>query len=186
MEERFADLKFQVRPDTFFQVYTEQAEALLKEIQRELQLTGTETIVDAYCGIGTLSLPLAKQAKSVVGIEIQQSATEQAAANAERNEITNVEFLTGSVETLLATLDFTPDVVVLDPPRKGCERRVLDTLLGMYPERIVYVSCNPSTLARDLKILCANDQYRLTRVQPADFFPQTSHVEAAAFLVRTT
>ena len=185
LEERFADLKFQVRPDTFFQVYTEQAEALLKEVQRELQLTGTETIVDAYCGIGTLSLPLAKQAKSVVGIEIQQSATEQAAANAERNEITNVEFLTGSVETLLATLDFTPDVVVLDPPRKGCERRVLDTLLGMYPERIVYVSCNPSTLARDLKILCANDQYRLTRVQPADFFPQTSHVEAAAFLVRT-
>ncbi len=184
LEERFADLKYQVRPDTFFQVYTEQAEAMLAEIQRELQLTGTETILDAYCGIGTLSLPLAQRAKSLVGIEIQAGAIEQATANAERNGIENATFLTGSVETLLPTIGFKPDIIVLDPPRKGCDRRVLETMLELGSDRIVYVSCNPATLARDLKVLCDGDRYRLTRVQPADFFPQTSHVETTAFLVK--
>jgi 23S rRNA (uracil1939-C5)-methyltransferase len=189
LTERFGGLKFQIRPETFFQVYTEQAEAMLYEIEQELNLTGKETIVDAYCGIGTLSLPLSKQVKRVIGIEIMASSIEQAKINAEQN---GIEFHTGRVETLLAGLlgmtdesnegMIQPDVVVLDPPRKGCDRRVLDTLLQVKANRIVYMSCNPATLARDLKILCADNVYKLTRVQPGDFFPQTTHVEAVAFL----
>ncbi|OUC12251.1 MAG: 23S rRNA (uracil(1939)-C(5))-methyltransferase RlmD [Alkalinema sp. CACIAM 70d] len=185
LEETFADLTFQMGPDTFFQVYTEQAEALLQTIQQELNLQGQETIVDAYCGIGTLSLPLAKQAKQVIGIEIQATAIEQAKINAASNQINNAEFYVGAVETLLPTLETQPDIVLLDPPRKGCERPVLESLRQWHPQQIVYVSCNPATLARDLKILCADGLYELQRVQPADFFPQTPHVETAVFLVRS-
>lgn len=192
LEERFAGLKFQVGSDTFFQVYTEQAEAMLYEIETALNLTGEETIVDAYCGIGTLSLPLAKQVKRVIGIEIQPSSIEQAKINAEKNGIENAEFYVGKVEEVLPNLmgltssedstGYTPDIVLLDPPRKGCDRSVLETLLTVKPHRIVYMSCNPATLARDLKILCESASYQLTRVQPADFFPQTTHVEVVAFL----
>ncbi|MGI0493830.1 23S rRNA (uracil(1939)-C(5))-methyltransferase RlmD [Alkalinema pantanalense CENA528] len=185
LEETFADLTLQIRPDTFFQVYTEQAEALLQTIQQELKLQGQETIVDAYCGIGTLSLPLAKQVKQVIGIESQAAAIEQAKINAASNNIHNAEFHIGAVETVLPTLEIQPDIVLLDPPRKGCERSILEILRQWHPHNIVYVSCNPATLARDLKILCSDGLYALQRVQPADFFPQTPHVETAVFLVRS-
>ncbi|MGG6293441.1 23S rRNA (uracil(1939)-C(5))-methyltransferase RlmD [Leptolyngbya sp. AN02str] len=184
LREEFAGLEFRIHPTTFFQVNTEQAEALLNVIEAELNLTGTETVLDAYAGIGTLTLPLAKRAKEAIALEVQPEAVVQAKINAEINHIENVAFHTGAVETLLPTLEVHPDVVVLDPPRKGCDPAVLQTLLLTQPERIVYMSCNPSTLARDLKILCAEGHYQLTRVQPADFFPQTAHVECAAFLVR--
>jgi 23S rRNA (uracil1939-C5)-methyltransferase len=186
LQEQFAGLTLEIRSTTFFQVYTEQAEALLEKIQDELQLQGTEWIVDAYCGIGTLTLPLAKQCELVVGIEVQQEAIEQAQQNATLNNIHNVEFQVGKVEQVLPALaqkyGKKPDVVILDPPRKGCDRLVLETLRAWQPSRIVYVSCNPATLARDLKLLCEHDLYELNAVQPADFFPQTSHVECAAFL----
>lgn len=181
LHEEFAGLTIQIRPETFFQVNTEQAEALLQVMLDELKLTGTETIVDAYCGIGTLTLPLAKQAKQAIGIEVQPEAIEQARQNAAQNHLDTATFQAGTVEDVLPTLDIQPDVIVLDPPRKGCDRSVLETLLQQHPQRIVYMSCNPATLARDLKILCAGG-YRLTRVQPADFFPQTAHVECVAFL----
>ena len=184
LEEEFANLKFQIRPDTFFQVNTEVAEALVRVIIDELNLQGDEMLVDAYCGIGTMTLPLAKQVRQAMGLELQGEAIEQAKANAELNGINNISFLVGAVEKLLPDLEVTPDIVLLDPPRKGCDRNVIDTLLRIKPQRIVYVSCKPATLARDLKLLCQNAEYRLTRVQPADFFPQTSHVECAAFLVR--
>ncbi|MCC5637432.1 23S rRNA (uracil(1939)-C(5))-methyltransferase RlmD [Nostoc sp. CHAB 5844] len=183
LKEKFADLEFQVRPDTFFQVSTETAEALLEVIQSELNLQGHEVLVDAYCGIGTLTLPLAKQVRQAVGLELQAEAVEQAILNADRNSIYNVTFQVGAVENLLPQMGIIPDVVILDPPRKGCDRQVIDSLLRSKPARIVYVSCKVATLARDLKLLCQGGTYRLTRVQPADFFPQTSHVEAAAFLV---
>jgi 23S rRNA (uracil1939-C5)-methyltransferase len=183
LEEEFAGLKFQIQPTTFFQVFTEQAEALLGAIAAELNLQGTETLVDAYCGIGTLTLPLAKQVQRAIGLEVQPEAVEQAQVNAELNGIGNATFQTGTVEALLGELEVQPDVVLLDPPRKGCDRQVIETLLRLLPDRIVYVSCNPSTLARDLKLL-AQGGYRLTRVRPADFFPQTAHVECVAFLVR--
>ncbi len=180
LREQFAGLEFQIQPTTFFQVNTEQAEALLQEIIQELQLQGNETLLDAYCGIGTMTLPLAKRVQTAIGIEVQPEAIEQARANAVFNGITNATFHIGTVEQVLPQLHLQPEIVLLDPPRKGCDPTVLDTLLKMKVSRIVYVSCNSSTLARDLKRL--SPKYKLTRVQPADFFPQTAHIESAAFL----
>ncbi len=185
LRETFAGLTFQIRGDTFFQVNTAQAEALLQVILQELNLQGTEIILDAYCGIGTLTLPLAKQAKQAIGLEVQVEAVEQAALNAALNELDNVTFRTGTVEILLADLEIQPDVVILDPPRKGCDRSVIETLLQLQPARIIYVSCNAATLARDLKLLCEAGQYQLQFVQPIDFFPQTAHVESVTFLKLT-
>ncbi len=185
LQETFADLQFQIQPTTFFQVHTEQAEALVQAIGQELNLQGHEVLLDAYCGIGTLTLPLAIKARQVIGLEVQPEAVEQARLNASLNQITNVTFVTGTVEEQLPGLELHPNIVLLDPPRKGCDSRVIMGLRQHQPERIVYVSCNPATLARDLKLLCQEDLYSLTRVIPADFFPQTAHVECAAFLQRS-
>ncbi len=182
LTEEFAGLKFQIQPNTFFQVNTEQAEGLLKAIESELNLQGHEVLVDAYCGIGTMTLPLAKYVKEAIALEVQPEAVEQAQVNAALNGITNVTFQVGTVEALLPQLEVHPDIVLLDPPRKGCDPSVIATLLSILPDRIVYVSCNSSTLARDLKLL--SQSYRITRVRPADFFPQTPHVECAVFLER--
>jgi 23S rRNA (uracil1939-C5)-methyltransferase len=183
--EKFAGLTFRLRADTFFQVYTEQAEKMLKVIETELHLEGTEILLDAYAGIGTIALPLAEQVKQAIAIEIQPQATAQGKLNAELNGIDNVVFHTGKVEDLISTLDLQPDIVILDPPRKGCELSVIQYLREHAPDRLVYVSCNPATQARDLKLLCEGDRYHITRIQPIDFFPQTSHVEAIAFLQRS-
>jgi len=180
--EKFAGLTFRLRADTFFQVYTEQAEKMLKIIEAELNLEGTEILLDAYAGIGTIALPLAEQVKQAIAIEIQPQATAQGKLNAELNGIDNVVFHTGKVEDLIGTLNVQPDIVILDPPRKGCELSVIQYLRKHSPDRIVYVSCNPATQARDIKLLCEGDRYQITRIQPIDFFPQTSHVEAIAFL----
>jgi 23S rRNA (uracil1939-C5)-methyltransferase len=194
--EEFAGLQLRIQPTTFFQVNTEQAETLLHMIAAELQgqglLQGQELLIDAYCGIGTLTLPLAKQVQHAIGIEVQPESIEQAQQNAALNNITNVDFRVGAVEQVLPTLLPTllptqptltqPTIVLLDPPRKGCDQAVIDVLLATQPDRIVYVSCNPSTLARDLKSLCSI--YKLNRVQPVDLFPQTPHVECVAFLVK--
>lgn len=184
LREEFAGLEFQLRANTFFQVNTEAAEGLLQVIAAELNLQGNEILVDAYCGIGTFTLPLAKQVQIAIGLEVQPEAIAQAELNAQLNDLTNVTFHVGTVEELLPQLGLKPDIVLLDPPRKGCDRTVLETIKEMQPNRIVYVSCKPATLARDLKFLCENGDYKLVRVQPADFFPQTSHVECVAFLVK--
>ncbi|MBU6229126.1 MAG: 23S rRNA (uracil(1939)-C(5))-methyltransferase RlmD [Cyanobacteria bacterium REEB459] len=187
LEEILADLRFRIHATSFFQINTEQAESLLATLLTELALTGAETIIDAYCGVGALTLPLAQRARRVVGLEVQPEAIEQALANAGLNGIDNVEFQAGEVGTLLPqvadALNQQVDVVVLDPPRKGCDRPVLDALVALKPPRIVYMSCDPATLARDLQVLRDQGGYRLSRVQPADFFPQTPHVECVAFLV---
>ncbi len=183
--EKFAGLTFRLRADTFFQVYTEQAEKMLKVIEAELNLEGTEILLDAYAGIGTIALPLAEQVKQAIAIEIQPQATAQGKLNAELNGIDNVVFHTGKVEDLISTLDVQPDIVILDPPRKGCELSVIQYLREHAADRLVYVSCNPATQARDLKLLCEGDRYHITRIQPIDFFPQTSHVEAIAFLKKS-
>jgi 23S rRNA (uracil1939-C5)-methyltransferase len=192
LREEFAGLEFQLRPETFFQVNTEAAEALLNVIVEQLALSGNEVLVDAYCGIGTFTLPLAQRVRQAIGLEVQPASVEQARLNAQLNGITNATFQTGVVEKLLPQLGIVPDVVLLDPPRKGCvstagsnnPHTVIDSLLMTSPKNIVYVSCKPATLARDLKLLCQTGNYQLTHVQPADFFPQTSHVECAAFLTR--
>jgi 23S rRNA (uracil1939-C5)-methyltransferase len=182
LREIFAGLKFHLRPETFFQVNTEAAEALLEVIAQRLALQGHEFLLDAYCGIGTFTLPLARLLKQAIGIEVQEASVQQAQENARLNAIANVRFYTGTVESQMPHLDAIPDLVLLDPPRKGCDRAVLETLLQIQPQRIVYVSCKPATLARDLNLLCQTGQYQLSAVQPADFFPQTAHVESAAFL----
>ena len=194
LREEFAGLTFHLSPETFFQVNTEAAETVLKVIQRQLNLRGDEIIIDAYCGIGTLTLPIAKQLqllasssektpqKQVVGIEVQASAIGQAYQNARLNGIDNVAFEVGTVQKVLSRLGLKPDLILLDPPRKGCDRQVLESLLKLQPTRIIYVSCKPATLARDLKILCENGFYHLSLVRPVDFFPQTPHVECVAIL----
>ncbi|MBZ8180317.1 23S rRNA (uracil(1939)-C(5))-methyltransferase RlmD [Oscillatoria salina] len=182
LAEKFANLNLQLRPETFFQINTEAAEALLAKIIEMLNLQGKELLVDAYCGIGTFTLPLAKRVKEAIAIEVQAAAVEQAQRNAENNGINNVKFKVGKVEDLLSQISAIPDIILLDPPRQGCDRAVLETLLQIKPKRIVYISCKPATLARDLQLLCQKGDYQLTYVQPADFFPQTSHIEAAAFL----
>jgi 23S rRNA (uracil1939-C5)-methyltransferase len=186
LHEICAGLTFQIRPDTFFQIYTEQAEALVQLMLTELALTGTEQILDAYCGVGTLTLPLAQHCGQILGLEVQPEAIAQAKQNAALNNITNAQFQVGQVEVQLPKLTIHPDLVVLDPPRKGCDREVLAAILAQAPPRVVYMSCNPATLARDLKLLCHDQTYHLTNVQPADFFPQTPHVESVAFLTRGT
>ncbi|MGB7440227.1 MAG: 23S rRNA (uracil(1939)-C(5))-methyltransferase RlmD [Coleofasciculaceae cyanobacterium] len=182
LREQFAGLEFQLLPETFFQVNTEAAEALLEVIIQQLALKGDEVLVDAYCGVGTFTLPLAQRVHEAVGLEVQPAAVERAQINAKNNDINNVTFKTGTVAQLLPHLEITADVVLLDPPRQGCDRPVIDALLATKPKNIVYISCKPATLARDLKLLCQTGDYHLTHVQPADFFPQTSHVECAAFL----
>lgn len=193
LQEKFAGITLQIRPTTFFQVNTEQAEQLFTYLQEILDLTGTETIIDAYCGIGTLSLPLARQVRQVIGIESLTASVEQAKTNAIVNGIDNVTFYNGKVEAVLPQLKQlvpsldTPSVVLLDPPRKGCEATVMGAVRSLQPQHIVYVSCNPVTLARDLKILCdtslSNEsQYYLNGICPFDFFPQTAHVESVAVL----
>ena len=183
LREKFAGLDWELLADTFFQIHPEAAATLLGVIQDQLQLTGTELLLDAYCGIGTFTLPLASLVEQAIGLEIQPQAVEQAQRNAELNQINNVTFQQGKVEELLPRLEKTPDVVILDPPRQGCDRQVLATIITQQPRRLVYVSCKPATLARDLEILTQGG-YTLEKVQPVDFFPQTAHVEAVAFLTK--
>lgn len=188
--EEFAGLQFQLRSDTFFQVNTDAAEALWAEIVNQLDFSGQEVVLDAYCGVGTFTLPLAKRVKRAIGVEVQLAAVEQAWQNAQLNGLTNALFYDAKVEDILSAEGNTPeipehlDLVLLDPPRSGCDRSVLEALRQRQVEKIVYISCKPATLARDLKILCENGDYQLQHVQPVDFFPQTAHVECAAFLVR--
>jgi 23S rRNA (uracil1939-C5)-methyltransferase len=185
IQEKFADLTFHLRPETFFQVNTTITEALFAKVIAQLNLQGDETVLDLYSGIGTFTLPIARQVKQAIGIESYGISVEQANHNAEVNEIDNVEFIKGLAEEILPTLEILyPDIVILDPPRKGCQPQVIETLLNLKPDQIVYISCHPATLARDLKLLCQNGDYQLNWVQPADFFPQTPHVETAVILHR--
>ncbi|WP_405081684.1 23S rRNA (uracil(1939)-C(5))-methyltransferase RlmD [Paenibacillus chitinolyticus] len=180
------DVKFAISARSFFQVNPVQTEALYGKALEYAGLTGGETVVDAYCGIGTISLFLAKHAKKVYGVEIVPEAIEDAKRNAELNGIRNTEFAVGGAEDVLPEWQRAgvhPDVIVVDPPRKGCDERLLDTILQLRPERVVYVSCNASTLARDLRVL-EDGGYRTVCVQPVDMFPHTVHVESVALLVR--
>jgi 23S rRNA (uracil1939-C5)-methyltransferase len=182
LREIFAGVELHIAADTFFQVNTSGAELLLQTIIQQLKLTGSENIIDAYCGIGTFSLPLAQRVQQVVGIELNHNSVRQAQSNAALNQINNAIFWTGKVKDCLQQIEFQPDILLLDPPRKGCDPQVLETILKLKPERIVYVSCKPATLARDVQLLCASGAYQLSQIQPADFFPQTTHVECCAIL----
>lgn len=180
-------ITFAISPLSFYQVNPIQTEKLYSLALEYAGLTGEETVWDLYCGIGTISLFMAKKAKQVYGIEIIEQAIHDARENAKRNNIENVQFYVGRAEQVLPELyekeGIYADVICVDPPRKGCDEACLDTMLKMAPERIVYVSCDSATLARDLKYLCANG-YQLEKVRPVDQFPNTVHVETVCCLNR--
>jgi len=186
IEDRIGDIRFAISAQSFYQVNPEQTEVLYRKALEYAGLSGEETVIDAYCGIGTISLFLARRAKRVYGVEIVPEAIEDAKRNAELNGIRNVEFAVGRAEDVMprwheAGVD--ADVIVVDPPRKGCERSLLETIIAMKPKRVVYVSCNPSTLARDLRIL-EDGGFRTVEVQPVDMFPHSGHVECVILMVR--
>lgn len=183
--DRIGSVRYQISPLSFYQVNPVQTKRLYETALDYAGLTGSETVWDLYCGIGTISLFLAQKAGKVYGVEAVPQAVEDAGKNARLNGLSNVEFYLGKAEEVLPKQyeqnKVRADVIVVDPPRKGCGRACLDTMLSMAPKRIVYVSCDSATLARDLKILCEGG-YELKAVQPVDMFPQTAGVECAVLM----
>ena len=183
--DSIGDVAFQISPLSFYQVNPVQTEKLYGNALEYAGLTGEETVWDMYCGIGTISLFLAKKAKKVYGVEIIPDAIEDARRNAKLNGIENAEFFVGKSEDVLPEQyekhQIKADVIVVDPPRKGCDRAVLDTMLKMQPKRIVYVSCDSATLARDVKLLTEGG-YHLDRAVAVDQFCHSSHVETVVLL----
>ena len=189
-EDRYHDqllgLTFGVSSKSFYQINPLQTEILYKLALEAAQLSGEETVIDAYCGIGTISLALAQKAKQVYAMEIVPDAIEVDKENAANNQIDNVVFEVGAAEEVMpkwAEAGIKADVIVVDPPRKGLDAAFIEAAVAVNPERIVYVSCNPATLARDLRIL-ADNGYEATQAQPVDLFPQTLHVETVVALTR--
>ncbi len=186
IEEEIKGLRFRISPLSFFQVNTLQVGVLYSKALEYANLTGSEVVIDAYCGIGTISLFLSKRCKEVYGIEEVPEAIAMARENADLNQVHNTSFFIGQVEKVLPSLynkGLRPDVIVIDPPRKGCTREVIETIATMEPQRIVYISCNPSTLARDIAYF-KELNYITEQIQPVDMFPFTSHVECIALIQR--
>lgn len=178
------DLKFNISGQSFFQVNPIQTKTLYEKALEYAGLTGEENVFDIYCGIGTISLFLAPKAKKVIGVEVIEAAIKDAEENARMNNIHNTEFYVGKAEEIIPKLyekGLKADVVVVDPPRKGCEEVVLETIVKMQPKKVVYVSCNPASLARDLAYL-QEKGYETMEVQPVDMFPHTGHVECIALI----
>ena len=183
--DRIGDISYQISPLSFYQVNPMQTQKLYAKALEYADLHGQETVWDLYCGIGTISLFLAQKAKMVRGVEIIPAAIENAKENAKLNGFTNTEFFVGKAEEVLpeqyARTGERADVIVVDPPRKGCDETLLATIIEMQPDRVVYVSCDSATLARDLKYLCAHG-YQLKKVCPVDMFPNTVSVETVCLL----
>ena len=184
IEDELLGFKFQISPMSFYQVNPIQTEKLYSTAIKGANLTGKEIIFDLYCGIGTIGICASKYAKKLYGIETIKEAIADAKENARINNIENANFLVGDVENELPKLiereNIKPDVVFIDPPRKGCEKTAIETLLKLRPKKIVYISCNPATLARDLKLL--EEQYEIKEITPVDMFPFTSHTESISVL----
>ena len=186
IEDVLGGLVFEISPLSFYQVNPIQTEILYNKAIEYATLSGNEIIFDLYCGIGTIGLFAASKAKKVIGVEVVEEAAKAAKKNALRNNISNAEFYAGKAEEIVPELykkGERADVVFVDPPRKGCDEELLKTLVDMSPERIVYVSCNPSTLARDLKYLTSQG-FKVHEVQPVDMFPWSYHVECVVLMSR--
>ena len=186
INDYLGDLVFEISPLSFFQVNPVQTEVLYNKALEYAELKENDTVFDIYCGIGSISLFLAQKATKVYGIEIVEDAIKDAKINAKLNNLNNVEFYVGKAEEVVPKMyseGKTANVVVVDPPRKGCDEKVLDTIVSMKPDRVVYVSCNPSTLARDLAYLDERG-YKCVEIQPVDMFPHTMHVECCAKIVK--
>ena len=187
LEDCIGSVRFQISARSFFQVNRAQAGKLYETALSYAGLTGTQTVWDLYCGIGTISLFLAQKAGKVYGVEVIPEAIEDARRNAALNGLTNVEFIVGRAEAVLPQKyreeHIAADVIVVDPPRKGCDEAVLSTIVSIAPERVVYVSCDPATLARDLRFLCDHG-YKLEKIRPCDMFGHTVHVETVVLMSR--
>ena len=190
IEDRIGEIRYRISPQSFYQVNPVQTEKLYATALSFAELTGTENVWDLYCGIGTISLFLAERAAHVFGVEIVPEAVENAKENACLNSIDNVSFVCGAAEEVItdsgqcADAAGTADVIVVDPPRKGCDAALLETMVRMAPKRIVYVSCDPATLARDVKMLSGKG-YEVRKVRAVDMFPQGGHVESVVGIQRT-
>jgi len=180
LKERIGPFEFEVSANSFFQTNTRGAEILYDTVRAYADLSGSETVLDLYSGTGTIPVFLSDSARAITGIEIVESAVMDAKKNCRHNDITNCEFLTGDIRSQLNGFIETPDVMIIDPPRPGMHKDVVKKVLEISPSRIVYVSCNPATLSRDLWML--SDRYRVAEVQPVDMFPHTYHIEAVAKL----
>ncbi|MDM0929727.1 23S rRNA (uracil(1939)-C(5))-methyltransferase RlmD [Clostridium perfringens] len=186
ISDYIGDFRFNISPLSFFQVNPIQTEVLYGKALEYANLTGNEEVFDAYCGTGTITLFLSQRAKKVYGVEIIPQAIDNAWINAKENKVENVEFFVGESEVVIPDLinkGVKADVVVVDPPRKGCDKKLLDAITNIDAKKIVYVSCDPSTLGRDLQLLEENG-YKTLEVQPVDMFPNTSHVENVAKLIK--
>ncbi|BDG34503.1 putative RNA methyltransferase YfjO [Parageobacillus caldoxylosilyticus] len=184
IQEVLGDLSFELSARAFFQLNPVQTVKLYDEVKKAAALTGTEKVVDAYCGVGTIGLWLAKDAREVRGMDVIPEAIEDAKKNAKKHGFANTMYTTGKAETLLPKWvkeGWKPDVIIVDPPRTGCDRALLQTILRVQPKTVVYVSCNPSSLARDIDVL--SESYHVDYIQPVDMFPHTAHVESVARLV---
>ena len=186
IEDILCGLRFRISPRSFYQVNRDQAEILYEKALTCAELTGEETVLDLYCGTGTITLCLARRAKKAIGVEIIDAAIEDAKKNAERNGIQNAEFFcadAGQTAIKLSQEGTRPDVIVVDPPRKGISADVIEAIVTMSPKKVVYVSCDPATLARDVKLLTERG-YKLTHAEAVDLFPRCSHIESVVCLSR--
>lgn len=181
IEEQFGPYSFNVYLDTFLQINTSQAEKAYQQIASYIK-PGTKLTTDIYCGIGTIALYAAQNSQQVIGIENNEASIAAANENCQKNKINNCRFICSSAEKTDPKILNQADVFIVDPPRKGLDEKVIELILANQPQQLIYLSCNPATLARDLSQLCANNLYHLEEVTPFDFFPQTSHVETLVHL----
>ena len=184
IEDILGEYRFKISPLSFYQVNPIQAEKLYDLGVQAAKITKDDIVFDLYCGIGTISIFMAKYAKKVYGIEIVEEAVKDAKENALKNDIKNVEFISGDVENILDKLinkdNIIPNIIMVDPPRKGLDNKSIDNIIKIHPKKVIYISCNPATLIRDLKKL--EDVYEISSIKPVDMFPFTSHVECVAVL----
>lgn len=194
IEDRIGDVKYHISPESFYQVNREMTKVLYDKVLEYADFTGNEDVLDLYCGIGTISLYVAKYVKNILGIEIVERAVENANENAKINNITNAKFICKSASDLIAPAsrmgefhepDNKYDVVIVDPPRRGLDEKVIDYIKSVRPQKIIYVSCDPATLARDINIFANGDiKYILNKFSNVDMFPHTMHVETVALLTK--
>ena len=187
--EEVGGFDFKISPTSFFQTNTLQAENLYKIVRKELKGFSNKTIYDLYCGTGTISLIVSKLAKEVIGIELIKSSIENANENKKINKISNVEFIQANLNKFFSTNKSKeinkPDAIIVDPPRAGLHSNAIKNILSLLPEKIIYISCNPSTLARDLNIICT-ENYNFSTIHPVDMFPHTYHIETVSVINRIT
>ena len=185
IEDQLSEVTFNISDQSFYQINSHQTEKLYQQALDYAQLTGDEIVLDTYCGIGTIAIYMAENARHVYGVEVVPSAINDANQNATKNQLENTTFVCGKAEEVILKWKaegIRPDVVMVDPPRKGCDETFLETILELNPKRIVYISCNPSTQQRDAHIL--SRQYELKEITPVDMFPQTTHIETVALFER--